>query len=39
MPTGQHNYYICIVKRKIHREDILKAGIELMHLHGYTATG
>jgi TetR/AcrR family transcriptional repressor of nem operon len=27
------------VKRKIHREDIVKAGIELMHLHGYTATG
>jgi TetR/AcrR family transcriptional repressor of nem operon len=27
------------VKRKIYREDILKAGIELMHLHGYAATG
>ena len=27
------------MKRKIHREDIVKAGIELMHLHGYTATG
>lgn len=27
------------MKRKIYREDILKAGIELMHLHGYTATG
>jgi hypothetical protein len=35
MPTGHHNYYICIVKRKIHSEDILRAGLELMHLHVY----
>lgn len=39
MPIGRHNYYICIVKRKIDREDILKAGLELMQLHGYAATG
>jgi TetR/AcrR family transcriptional repressor of nem operon len=39
MPTGQHIYYICIVKRKIDREDIVKAGFELMQLHGYAATG
>lgn len=39
MPNGHHNLYICIVKRKIHREDILKAGLELMHLNGYAATG
>jgi TetR/AcrR family transcriptional repressor of nem operon len=39
MPNGHHNYYICTVKRIIHREDILKAGLELMNLHGYAATG
>ena len=39
MPNGHCNYYLCNVKRKIYREDILKAGVELMHLHGYAATG
>lgn len=27
------------MKRKIYREDILKAGLELMHLNGYGSTG
>lgn len=35
MTTG---HYIYIMKRKIHREDILSAGRELMFLHGYSAT-
>jgi TetR/AcrR family transcriptional repressor of nem operon len=39
MPNGHYNYYICTVKRKIHREDILNAGLELMQLQGYSATG
>lgn len=34
-----NGHYICIVKRKIHREDILKAGLELMFHQGYNATG
>lgn len=28
-----------VVKRKIHREDILQAGLDLMFLNGYNATG
>lgn len=36
MTTG---HYICSMKRKIYREDILAAGKELMFLHGYEATG
>ncbi len=36
MTTG---HYICGVKRKIHKEDILKAGLDLMFLNGYSATG
>lgn len=36
MTTG---HYVCNVKRKIHREDILKAGRDLMFLNGYNATG
>lgn len=39
MPNGRYSRYICKMKRKIYREDILKAGIELIHLHGYAATG
>lgn len=35
MTTG---HYICFVKRKIYRDDILSAGRELMFLHGYSAT-
>ncbi len=31
-------HYICSVKRKIHREDIVKTGMELMFLNGYNAT-
>ncbi len=36
MTTG---HYICIVKRKIHRVDIIKTGLDLMFLNGYYATG
>ncbi len=36
MTTG---HYICLVKRKIHREDILQVGMELMFLNGYHASG
>ncbi len=36
MTTG---HYIYIVKRKIYKEDIVKAGYELMYLNGYNATG
>jgi len=36
MTTG---HYISIMKRKIYREDIIEAGLELMFLHGYNATG
>ena len=36
MTTGHYN---CIVKRKIYKEDILNAGMELMFLNGYNATG
>lgn len=35
MTTG---HYICFVKRKIYKEDILSAGRELMFLNGYAAT-
>ena len=31
--------YICIMRRKIYREDILDAGFELMFLNGYHSTG
>lgn len=34
-----NGHYICSMKRKIFREDILKAGKELMFLNGYNATG
>lgn len=36
MTTG---HYICRVKRKIHRTDILNSGSEIMFLKGYEATG
>ena len=36
MTTGHYNIYM---KRKIYREDIIKAGLDLMFLHGYNATG
>ncbi len=36
MTTG---HYICNMKRKIFREDILKVGQELMFTYGYNATG
>lgn len=32
-------HYIWRVRRKIHREDILKAGLDLMFENGYSATG
>lgn len=32
-------HYICSMKRKIFREDILSAGQELMFVNGYNATG
>ncbi len=32
-------HYNCIVKRKIYREDILNAGLQLMFVNGYNATG
>lgn len=34
-----NGHYICIMRRKIYREDILAAGLELMFLNGYNATG
>jgi TetR/AcrR family transcriptional repressor of nem operon len=36
MTTG---HYIYDVKRKIHKEDILRTGLDLMFQHGYNATG
>ncbi len=36
MTTG---HYIQSMKRKIHKEDIIKAGLDLMFLNGYNATG
>ncbi len=36
MTTG---HYTCNMKRKIHRQDIIEAGRELMFLNGYAATG
>ncbi len=32
-------HYICNVKRKIYRKDILNAGLQLMFVNGYNATG
>jgi len=34
-----NGHYICVVKRKINREDILNAGLQLMFVNGYNATG
>ena len=34
-----NGHYIYIVKRKINREDILEAGLQLMFVNGYNATG
>ncbi len=34
-----NGHYVCGVKRKIHREDILNAGLNLMFVNGYNATG
>ena len=34
-----NGHYICNVKRKIHREDIINTGLQLMFLNGYNATG
>ncbi len=34
-----NGHYVCGVKRKIHREDILNAGLKLMFVNGYNATG
>ena len=34
-----NGHYICPMKRKIFREDILKAGLEIMFDNGYNATG
>ncbi len=34
-----NGHYVCNVKRKIHREDILNAGLQLMFVNGYNATG
>lgn len=34
-----NGHYICSMKRKIFREDILKAGRDIMFLNGYNATG
>lgn len=36
MTTG---HYYCNVKRKIHKEDIIKTGLDLMFLNGYHHTG
>ena len=36
MTTG---HYICSVRRKILKEDIIAVGMDLMFLHGYNATG
>lgn len=36
MTTG---HYTCIMRRKILREDILKAGLDLMFIQGYNGTG
>lgn len=36
MTTG---HYVCAMRRKIHREDILNAGLDLMFLQGYNGTG
>lgn len=34
-----NGHYICTMKRKIYREDILDAGLQLMFRNGYHATG
>ena len=34
-----NGHYVCAVKRKIHKEDILDAGLDLMFVNGYNATG
>ncbi len=36
MTTG---HYICAVRKKIYKKDILQTGLELMFLNGYHATG
>ena len=34
-----NGHYICAMRKKIKREDILNAGLELMFVNGYHATG